>query len=365
VLAADTAPSVEFCRALAQQVDPVQWLSEALSQGLSRTLVMPFLHRAIELRSEGWEAQIMRCLHLDEYWRLAAETVLRLPQPSEALLNRVLEKVEDEPRWVEEACHSGDVPIPTLRRLLGHSKWQVALAAALGEWLATPEKEVRQEVRTEWRLAILRARTSEYGDELSQHKEYWLTAVLSNDAALSLDWLRSRLQDPDLPGWIGLNSPFAIATAALDDEQRISLLPDLEEAANNPDRLSFVGHLLTHLVGTPDVYEHLLASSGLRRFHLTPLEGLPADEKWQEMAARALDAGYDPRQISERAFCFDGNYSGHGVEHWGKWEAAFAEMAKTAEGPLFEVAQHGLRLARERVAKAREERRQYELTGQF
>lgn len=359
--------TVTLCHALVESVDrPEPWLSAFLDQELPAELVLPFLEKTIDSRQEGWELRIQQCLDIDAYALPTATMVLRLDPVPEAPLDTTLERLKAYPQGVETACLLGQVPLSTLRRLFSAAPWNLALAAAIGEWQSGPEMSIREEVQEEWRRVILRAKTNEYkGVQLGPSQEYWLRHVLTNDPVLAVGWLQSRFQDQELPRYISESGPFAAAVAALDTEQKLQILGDLERLAESPDRQGFVGDLLGLLVESPDLYQHLLASSRLERFRFTPLERPPWDESWQGLAECALDAGIEPRQVAERSFCLSHSYAGAGVEYWGKWETAFAKMEKTAEDPLLEVARHGLRIAREKIETAKQEQRQYELTGHY
>lgn len=357
--------ALEFCRVLAAQVEPVPWISSAVGRHLSATLVGPFLERAMSLRSEGLETLVLRCLTLDDYRVLAADLVLRLPQTPPSLLERALERLGNNPRVVQDACQGGEVPRESLHRLLRHPSNWVAIAAAIGEWLCEPEKSVRPELEADWRAAILRAKSREYREKLPQEQDFWFQGILQNDSELALDWLKSRLKDQDLPRGFAEHGLFAAAVAVLNPEQKLQVLADLEVLAEDSNRRGFVGQLLELLVDSPDLYENLLASSRLEYFYLTPLDRPPWDESWCALARFALDAGLEPRQVAEHSFYIEHSYARAGVEHWTKWETAFAEMEKTAEGPLLEVARHGLRIAREKIEGAKQKQRHYELTGHY
>src|SRR6185295_16578550 len=108
------------------------------------------------------------------------------------------------------------VPLLTLSHLLRHPQWETALAAAVGEWCAEPQGEVREKILPEWRSAILRSRTEEYSDrEHAMGLQYWLGGILSGDSDLALEWLRNRLRDHDLPWHFLGDSPFANALRSL------------------------------------------------------------------------------------------------------------------------------------------------------
>lgn len=352
-----------LCRTLADNVArPEQWLEAFLEHKLPADLTTLFLEKTVETQRGDWEQQIQRCLGLEDYAWSTAELVLRLAEPSETLLSASLEVLRGAVERVEVACLRGEVPIPNLRRILVHPNWKLALAAATGEWNAEPAREVRREVQREWHEAILRARSRDYDDQLSQRDDHWLSEILKDDRALALEWLQRRLRDADLPLSMDERGAFSAAVGALREGQILALLPTLETIVDSQS--FFVGELLEHFAWQPQIYAELLRSSRLYQFHLKPLEGKLPDKSWKELAALALEEGKEPKAVASVSF-YSAGYWGFGVEHWGKWETAFVEMEKTAEGPLLEVARHGLRIAREKIEAAKQEQRRYELTGHF
>src|SRR6185436_8492462 len=212
----------DFCWELAKVVhEPESWLDECLSQGLKSDLVGPFLWRIVHDPREGWESLLKRSLDIKSLQWMAATLVLELEDPPSSLLTKVFDEFSELTTLVEQRCQNRRVPVDTLRKLLQHSRWDTALAAAVGEWWAEPQGEVREEVLADWYSAILQSRTEEYSDtEPNMGLQYSLGCVLSGDASLALEWLRSRLRDPDLPRYFMEDSPFAHALRALGKEQR-------------------------------------------------------------------------------------------------------------------------------------------------
>lgn len=354
--------TLTLCRTLAESVErPDQWLEASLEHNLPADLTTLFLEKTVEMRCGGWEEQIERCLHLKDYAWSTAEMVLRMDEPPEILLSAALEVLTESVELVEWACLRGEIPIPTLRRILVHPNWHLALAAASGEWNAAPSNQARAEVQEEWRQAILRARSGDFEDRRSQRDDHWLSEILRHDSSLALEWVQSRLREPSFPLSISKRGAFAAALSALGDDHTLILIAALEALPETQSLL--IGEVVENLVWSPQTYAELLRSNRLRRFHFKPLAGVIPDEPWRELARLALEAGHSPEQVAECSYYFEGTYWGHGVEHWGKWETAFAEMEKTAEGPLLEVARHGLDIARKKIEAAKQEQRQYELTG--
>jgi hypothetical protein len=339
----------DFCWELANVVqDPVLWLDECLSQCLKSDLVGPFLERIVRDQREGWESLLNRSLDIEALKWQAATLVLTRPDPPPTLLERILNEFPDLSTLVEGRCLNRKVPLRTLSRLLRHSQWDIALAAAVGEWWAEPQGEVHEEVLPEWRSAILRSRTEEYRDtESNMSLQYSLGCILSGDASLALEWLRNRLRDPDLPRYFSEDSPFAHALRSLGKEQRLSLLQELEP-------VPIVSHMIPLLVREDvELYRQVLALSRLSDYHhLAPLAGLP-QKPWSNLALAALQAGYDPAQIAEAAFEKSEAVVGSGIEYWEKWDLAFAEIEREGPPELQEVSWYGRKIAQEKLQGAK------------
>ena len=91
-------------------------------------------------------------------------------------------------------------------------------------------------------------------------------------------------------------------------------------------------------------------------------------EGWSDMAQMALDAGHDAREVATAAFeQWSGGKAiqGFGSERWSPWVKAFASLLEEAEGPLQEVAAHGLAVAQGRLSESEKWKRRFELTGVF
>lgn len=331
----------EFCGALADSVAaPEEWLDALLKENLRGELISPFLNRMVELRRDGWDQRLEDYLDGDLLMSSATSLILTLSDPLPTLLDHALDKVLDDPMLVEGLCIRKKVPLPTLRLILRLPFWETALAAATGEWCADPQGEVREEIRPEWRDAILRAKTWDYdGAEQNPGLEYWLETILAGDADLALDWLRTRLKDSDLPRYLMRDSPFARAVGALRKEQKESLLDELE-----PTRI--LQSLLPLLIGTDvELYRRLLAIGSLADYHLQPLGGLPS-AAWEILAMAALDAHYTPESIAEATLAVPHTVFGSGKEYWERWDQAFAAFEGHPREDLREVARHGRRQAR-------------------
>lgn len=349
--------AASFCRVLAQSVEqPEVWLREFLAEDLRSSLISPFLTRIVELHRVGWEEEVEQALASDVLAGSALSLILTLPDPPFHLLCRALGVATDFVRSIETLCLRKEVPLSTMKALLD-LHWEVALAAAVGEWVGTPKGEVRDEIRTEWRNAILRAKTKDYkAVRQTVGLQYWLGVILARDADLSLDWLRTRLKDGDLPWHFMGDSPFAHAVRSLRREQRFELLEELPP-------VSALQSLLPLLIQKNlELYRALLGRPSLRDYHLEPLEGL-SEPGWDALAIAAIEAGHDPVRIAEAAFGSSHFYSGPGIEYWSRWDEAFAKLQDHPNPDLREVARQGRKRAQEKLDRAEERQRQVHLHG--
>ncbi len=347
-----------LCQALAREVDqPNEWFEEFLARDLSVHLVAPFLERIVDLQLTGWETFLASCLDRKPMERLALALVLKLSIPSPDLLDRALEMVEGDVMLMETLCLQGKVPLATLRRLLLLPSWEAALAAAVGEWCKEPQGEIREEVRSEWRLAILRSKTGDY-EEMRQTVglELWLKGILAGDADLAFDWLQCRLKDSDLPSSFMGDSPFAAAIRALRMEQKEDFLAGLQPAR-------ILSSILPTLIDSDiELYQKLLTIRSLVVYHLEPLGGLPG-LVWESFASAALDAKHPPVAVAAATFGSGHSWAGSGMEYWKRWDEAFSLFESHSREDLREVAQHGRRMVRGGRQHGEEHQKKFELYG--
>jgi len=349
---------VELSRMLAAEVeDPEAWLEALIEVDRRGMLASSFLEEIVKRAESGWESRLARCLELRSLKWTATSLILQHSSPPGWLVQRALTAADELPTLVDTLCLRREVPIPTLRLLLQLPTWEAAVSAAVGEWASDPKGTVRQEVGSEWRSAILRAKTQDYDMvPAAGGIQYWLGVILARDAGLAFDWLRARLGDPDLPGYFMENSPFAMALGALCNEQRVKLLEALAAAP-------ILESLLPLLIGRDDrLYERLLAAEPLEDYHLEPLKGQP-DESWARLAEKALKAGHDPAELAAISFAGGSGFVGTGLEHWTRWDRAFAELEEGDSQGLREVARRGRAMARDLLDGARERQRAFEIHG--
>jgi hypothetical protein len=335
---------ITFSRDLAAAVErPEDWLDAFLYEGLYDRAA-PFLAEDVARRRPGWERRLESALTLDPLVPVAAALVLRLAEPAPDLLRLGLEEAARTPLLAEALAREGAVPLPTLRELFHGARWQTALAAALGEWMAQSRREVRAELRDDWQRAVLRARTAEYEETPETlGLQYGLRLLFTEDPGLAAAWLAARLEDPDLPVYFSTDSPFATAIESLDRERRRQLLGTLHEAP-------ILQSLLPRLVGgDPGLFRQLLRMPGLVAYHLAPLRRVP-EAVWEELATAALDAAHDPREVAE-ASLFRPADPAAGIDRWQQRDHAFAAHPRL---DLREVGHHGRQRVRDEVRRERE-----------
>jgi hypothetical protein len=345
-----------LCRGLAALVEaPEEWLDALVQLEAPPDLVEPFLRRTLERHRDRSEPILEQCLKSEHYVWLAAEIVLQSEDTPTNLLEAVVEKVTRFPQLVETLCLRKQIPLPNLRKLLEHQAWEVALAAAVGEWLSDPKGEVRAEIASAWRGAILRARPGEHSGA-----RFWLGKIFAENSNLAFDWLRARLAEKDRRQLLFLSDqgPIAKATSVLSKDQRIVVLGDLDE--------SWVPRPLISLLinKDPEVYKRLLESKALSRLHLEPLAGIP-DGSWADLAMVALEAGNDAQSIAEAAFSIPGITVSWGPEssRLSQWEEAFSRLEGDPRNEIREITHHGRQRAQALILRAKEREHREEIYG--
>lgn len=349
---------VRFASALAENVtDPMGWLDAMMAAGLEAPWLSPLLERIVA-EGVGANRAVGHCLEADAYRWLGALAAIRAPELSEQVLETALAEVPEH--IVEVACDRGEVPVSTLRRLLRHPRRPVALAAAVGEWLADPRGTVRPELEGDWRSAVRRARGTARADRIERSgQHHWMREILSSDDELASEWFRARLEGPSGFELASDDGLYAAAASALAEGQRIALLRLVE-----PSRLA--GSLARLLVGdSVAVFRRLLERPDLRPCHLECLGGRRPDGTWAALAQEALIGGHPPQEIVE--LTLDAGppvvRPVTGVGYWLDWVEAFRAVREDAEGVLRTTAELGVRRAQERVEEARRQSRRIELAG--
>ena len=352
----------DLCAFLVERAEnPSRWAGAFLAQSLRADLLRPFLEAIAKDQPTGWEELLLRCLNLDFQAWGAVRLVLQLPDPPARLLEAALSKSGDYPQLVDFLCQRGVVPVSTVLRLLDHRDPLAGVAAAVGEWNAEPDGEVRIVIRNAWRQAVLRSARIDTDSIIGPGFAYYLRVILSADPELSLEWLEEYLDTDPAPPF---TSSRLVLTAvdALEAEGRLVILERLEAG-------SLADWLLPRLVGRDlAVFGRLLELCHLQRHHLRPLSGRP-DPEWCALARLALDKGIEPCRIARASFLTgsslseDGSGPDHGLEYWTRWDRAFAELEKDRDEDLSEVARYGRERTQSEIRRSATRKRKRELDG--
>lgn len=345
----------ELCGMIAEQAsNPALWLKAFVSAELPSPLVQPFLERTISLKPESWERSVARCLHADEWTPLASVLTLEAHDVPEKLRKLAFSKAATHPWLVERLCSRNKLPLEILKDFLLHADWRVAVASAIGAWLAEPKGEIREEVSKEWREAVLRAS----GDEQELESfgfQHWLRDIVGSEPELAFRWIRRLVKNRRLQRRLfGKGSVLDTALNVLKENHRLMILESLEEPQD-------IHRLLARLVGKNKiVYQKLLNTSRLRRHQLEPLARIP-DPRWAEWALLALAEGHDPQAVAEAAFGTTHSFSGPEQSYWRQWDQAFAELETHPNDQIREIAGHGRLRARQHIEAADRKQKERDL----
>jgi hypothetical protein len=333
-----------LCERMAERAsDPVVWLESLVDENLPGDLAEPFLRSVAQYRPAGWSQLVERCFASGGSLELiAVSVILKLNQPPADLLQDAVGRAAGMLQLVAGLGIRNDIPAQTLRRLLCHHDWRPAVAAAIGEWLADPRGKVRNELRSEWRNAVVRFQ-DERPITVPKSFDYWVGEIISQDPAMAYIWFKGCLKQDTLPVRPDEKSAFTKALACLDRQHRLSILKRLGSSSDS----MFV---LPRLVARDStIYRELLRLDSLQPYHLRPLEGVP-DQAWAELALLALAHGYEPRSIAASAFDVMGAVQPRDdPDYWRKWEEAFSELANHSDSLVKEIARHGLEIATKRI----------------
>lgn len=344
-----------LCVRLAELVDnPRDWLEATEANQLASPLAVPFLERILADRGHGWEQVAEHRLEMDSSWTEAVGAILAQPEAPATLVRRALDRAAGRPDLVKRSALRREMPVTNLLAALEHPRWEVALAAAVGEWCASQQKGVRPELQASWQAAILKARV----DGSRTGSEYWLAEILGRDSELALAWLLERLCDQE---WEGspLSGPLASALGAIDRGQRAEVLEALPASPISEQ-------ILPRLVGEDvELYRRLLELAPLAPYHLAPLAGKPSPP-WIELALQALAAGHSPEEVAEAAVFgpWGHHWVGSGEDYAQEWVQAFTALEAHPHPGINQAARHGKRVVNDVMLKpVLARRRRFELQG--
>lgn len=333
--------------------DPAEWAETFVGHGLGADLVEPFAARAIKNEVGDWVELLAQCLQDKKYRAMAFRILITSQDPPEQLLKGALRLAPSLHMMIHECCLIG-IPVSTMRLLLTGEE-EVALSAAVGEWLADEKGSVRPTLRDVWKKAILNAKRTNTSDG-----EYWLGEILLSDLNLAVEWLCAQVAEEELLAH-RIDALFEKIIPALTAEQRIFLL--LRLRCGGIERL--VRLLVADDVG---VYEHLLCLEHLRTYHLAPLKG-EVNATWAERVIAALGAGHSSEDIASVALDslrYDGpaiqtDLNGFLSEEAmapnatarSVWKAQFENLLSHPDLRVRQVAERSLEFARAEVDQSR------------
>lgn len=340
-----------LCEELAATCDqPVVWADNFIKQGLPPDTVFPFLRKAIQRGEQGWQEVLQKCFNTDQYTRLAVAVTLSLANPSPDLLEQMLVHVEHHADYVKVSCMRREVPDQTLALLLCHANPTISTAAAIGEWLAEPQGDVRDSVIVHWKEAILRTNV----------REYWLSQILKQDGSLCFEWLLASIEREE---WFFIHDfrsrdRSETIISALTFEQRLAILEKLQGRDGFYD-------LVEELVDNDlELYKELLKHEGLSDYHLLPLNDHPIGA-WVDKAILAYEAGYGSEEIISAAFGISYSWQGELSDMWRTWLSEFEQLSEHDDPMVRKIAAVGSKAASERIEKAVASERTEAIFGRY
>ena len=317
------------CRKLADVAEyPVETAEACIHHRLPSVWLYPILFKAAIEGRKGWPSVMSRCLNDISYQEIGVSIILTISEPPPELLGASLALAENHLSFIHDLCSLGRVPGATLQALLCIDNPRVAVAAAIGHWLAEPEGKIESVDESLWRRAILRTLDDDANPIGFDSYEYELREILKSDSVLSEEWLQMGLDQGR--GWFSLRGQeIAVKSVipAMDIPQRSKVLRALPSEWNQTTH-EIVGHLIDQDL---DLYRELLDSNDLAHYHLSPLEGKP-DSVWWKKAALALDAGCSVGRVVAASLKGDSEgWMGSESEMWVEWRTAFEALARIGE----------------------------------
>ena len=351
-----------FAGALSERVEgAVAWAAALAKQGLSESLIEPFLENAAKNGEKGWTSIAESLLGDGDSSGETFLMVMTCKDSPSTLRDLALEKASSFLFRFQDLRQ--EAPVETMQRLLGHEVPYVAAMAAVAEWLGSEEKppSSRARLEQEWRDAILG-----FAPDVEDNRGdlYWMKEILAGDRELAFCWLKHRIEE-SLPGVLRHDRLYRAAIRSLERDQRLRLFSLLESVVETPG--SF--RLVIDAVGSdPDLYQGLLMHAVLRPHHLRPLAvetSYALNDAWAERAALAVGAGFSPEDIVRSTIYGGGaiHISGTGVSFWQAWRDAFLRFEKDPRPEIQKVVARGISKAEESLGAARKKKRQRELKG--
>jgi len=298
-----------LCSMLSGLVDsPIMWARSFFDEGCDADLILPFMRKSVEIDEKGWLDTTVECLHLPHLMGVAISIVLTMENAPEDLLDEALKKLTGFGSLITSLFYGDEIPERTMIRLLRHEDWEIASAAAKGEWYSTPKGEIRETLKSEWRNAVARSRD-----------DYFVSLVIVADAELAFSWLENFLQDGETVSY-KCGRALSAAMSALDLKSKKRVLEIIPPESSYEE-------LVYGLIGNElELYRVLLGNKLLELFHLIPLKWHDQDI-WKQKAKLAMDAGYSPSYVADAAYGFHGlPWMGSESKMWKEWVDRFDSL---------------------------------------
>ena len=335
-----------LCQELAKQVDnQMAWGKTFVKKGLSAEYVSPFFDISVQRNLQGWQEFASELIKDDNYFIRACDTIFLLEEPPEIILSSCLKKLEDgHAEWIKHTYMYNGVSVCVLKKLLTHSNKKIALSSAIGEWLAEPKGQVRSEITAKWQ-EVIRQTTG---------KDYFLKEIFAVNPGLAFDWLVNFLFSG--PENVGFDRMTLIQETiyVLCPENRKHLVEMFFIKGSSVYEKS---KIIRWIVDDDlDIYRHLLEISDERMsgLCLAPLETLPDESNWSDMALLALSKGVSKEDIILASFRKgDGEwFSGPLSNQYLKIRESFSRLKEHENDEIKQIATHGWNMANNKMDSA-------------
>ncbi|MFZ7131305.1 MAG: hypothetical protein ACOWWR_03000 [Eubacteriales bacterium] len=337
--------------------DPLKWYTTLVKKNL-KNYTLPFINQIISKKIENWESIIHDLLKQDETIPLAIQTVFQLESPPIDLLKIVLVEVSNvNPHWIKTLCARDQVSESVVLHLLNHENEKIALAAALGEWYRAPHKNVRESLKKNWEKVI--SETTEF--------EYGLVDIFKEHPNLAFSWLSKAVSSiPD--GFAGAEEKLienVIPLLTIEDRKR--LLQIIVSA--NKQRIHEIAQIRQLVSDSISLYEFLLEISNINDhlfYILSPLNKLPNNTTWPEMALLAIDQEVNIKNILSAAFqpqFYDVARVGELSNQYQEYVVAFEQLTHHENEIIRTIAEEGFEKAKKEVSENKERERYRDVYG--
>jgi len=327
-----------LCDLLAKQTQSsLEWAKALIAQDCPPDLVEPFLHYASQDNNNGWQETAHKCLNDLRYRGMSIAIALSEPNSQDDLIEAALGNLKGYRSLISTLYIRNQVSENLSLRLLSHPDPEIVVAAAGGEWQSKPEASVRKSLLTVWRQAVISLVIG----------EYWLSQVFINDSQLAYEWLQARLENIEGIRKMMDERELLAAIRVLDTETRRRLLHQM------PDKYEIVKLIKPLIDEHLDLYQELLRTMKLSKFHLVPLAEMEGSN-WVEKAFLALNAGYTIEQVAESVYGYLGTISWSGDESkmWQGWVEKFETLCSHSDERIRQIGAVGKKRAETRMYRA-------------